>query len=215
MRNHFRLLRKNSLWLPVNEQDVWWRSSTLCFDRFTAWTANLSGRRNRVSGEKPAAGDNIPTTYCCRGDSGVLANQQGHGKRIPHRRTSLTNLATDGTKTGGKERRSTERNTSSTTSTRAGRPESQRRTTDQLDFGSRHGTQRSPEVQLKAGAAARRYTGIGSSRLHIIGLGPNGIRAEEDAKKAPKRGLLCGVFARRGQHCTEQVAIGQHRRRTL
>ncbi|KAL1398208.1 hypothetical protein pipiens_009145 [Culex pipiens pipiens] len=164
MRNHFRWLRKISLWLPVNEQDVWWKSSTLCLDRFTAWTANLSGRRNRVSGEKPAAGDNIrsrtpghrdfttsaslsrrlgrpnrirfqekstrkATTSCCRCNSGVLANQQGHGKRIPHRRTSLTHLATDGTKTGGKERRSTERNTSSTTSTRAGRPESQRRTT--------------------------------------------------------------------------------------
>ncbi|KAL1402393.1 hypothetical protein pipiens_006112 [Culex pipiens pipiens] len=117
---------------------------------------------------------------CFRGSSGVLPNQEGHGKRIPHRRTSLTNLATDETKTGGKERRSLECNTSSTTSTRAGRPESQRRTTDQLDSGSRHGMQEKPRASpsdtVTSGGLAGRAAEI------AVGRSAHGVSAERQVE---------------------------------
>ncbi|KAL9694358.1 hypothetical protein quinque_013643 [Culex quinquefasciatus] len=134
-----------------------------------------------------------------RGNSGVLANQQGHGKRIPHRRTSLTNLATDGTKTGGKERRSTERNTSSTTSTRAGGPESQRRTTDQRDSGSRHGTQEKPRGAIKSRSSRQKIhrhrqlttpTSSGSARTES---------ARKKTQKRPQKGAFCVEFSLDGR----------------
>ncbi|KAL1394598.1 hypothetical protein pipiens_011841 [Culex pipiens pipiens] len=56
-------------------------------------SASLSrrlGRPKRIRLKKKKNSTRKATTSCCRGNSGVLANQQGHGQRIPHRRTSLT-----------------------------------------------------------------------------------------------------------------------------